>query len=355
MSPDQTIPDPLIGPELIERIARTTMEYPFKVWGYGEGIGLDGLLRAAEATGQVAFEAFVHGLVDGWVAARPTVSFVDHVAPGTVLLGIHARTGDERLLLQARRLADLFAGLPRTARGTALHRPDDPTFSTYAYVDCTHVDAPFLCKLAEVTGESRFRDLGLDLLRGHVQVLRDQESGLFFHLYDDSDGSTNGALWGRGNGWAMLGLVETLEALPADDPAREELEHWLTAQAAAVATLQDASGHWHTVLDDPSTYLETSLAAFFCAGLTRAVRAGLLPVQYLAPAAAAMTALVSRIDHRGVVQGVSQATPPGSARDYGRVPVGGPFPWGQGPALLAACAQMSVGQEQPGTSCTRPT
>jgi len=326
--------------DLIHCLATRTIVYPYKVWGYGEAIGLEGLLAAADATGAPAYFQFVHGLIDAWVAARPEIGFADHVAPGQVLLAIYERTGDERLLRQALRLARFFAGLPRSPEGAALHRPDHPEFAAYVYVDCLAVDAPFLCHLAQLTGDAQFFRLATDLLLGHIRVLQDQTNGLFYHLYDSARRQTNGAFWGRGNGWAILGLLATLERLPHDDPAQGTIRTALERQAAALVKVQDESGHWHTVLDRPDTSLEASVSAFLSAALTHGVRVGLLPGWYLDTADRAWSALRTSVDANGTVAGVSQATPPGDAAHYNQVPTGGLYPWGQGPALLAATERL---------------
>lgn len=328
--------------DLVHRLAAQTVTYPYKVWGYGEAVGLEGLLVAASVTGESAYFEFVHGLIDAWVGVKPHIDYPDHVAPGLALLEVYQRTGDERLLEQARRLAGFFERLPRTPSGAALHRPDHPEFAPYVYVDCMQVDAPFLCRLAQITGESWYFDVATDLLLGHIEVLQDSDSGLFYHLYDSARQKTNGAFWARGNGWAILGLVSVLEALPDDHPDAPRIRTAFERLAAALIRLQDRSGHWHTVLDYSDASLETSAAAFFCAALIRGVRSCLLPASYLEVGERAWQAVASSINSRGILTGVSQATPPGSVEDYLRVPTGGLYPWGQGPALLAAAVQLSV-------------
>ena len=62
--------------------------------------------------------------------------------------------------------------------------------------------------------------------------------------------------------------------LPAGDPVRRFLVEVLEAQVAALARLQDGSGLWHTLLDDPSSYLEASATAGFAYGILKAVRKG---------------------------------------------------------------------------------
>lgn len=313
-----------------------TLAYPYKVWGYGESIGLEALLSVTEASGEPSGYEFVRDLMEQWCAERPTIAETDHVAPGVALLEVYRRTGEPHLLAQARRLADHFAGLPRTASGATLHRVGHPEFSQYVYVDCLYTDAPFLCSLARITGDPGYYQQAIDLFEGHARLLQDERTGLFYHLYDAGREQTNGAFWGRGNGWAILGLINTLALLEPGDPRRHALHARLARLAYAVAALQAPDGHWHTVLDKPETYKETSLAAFFCLAFNRGVALSLLPASYLKTAQKAWLALAGCIDDTGLVTGVSQATPPGDAAHYGRVPAGGLYPWGQGPALLSA-------------------
>jgi hypothetical protein len=40
----------------------------------------------------------------------------------------------------------------------------------------------------------------------------------------------------------------------------------------------------------------------------------------------------------GLLEGVSIATPPGTAAHYNSIETGGGYPWGQGPSLLFALA-----------------
>lgn len=328
-------PAQVIGP-----LARQTMKYEYELWGYGEAIGLEGLLAAASALDRKPYFDFVKSLMDVWIADRPVIDYSDHVAPGRALVDVYGRTNHSSFLEQAERLAEFYAELPRTPEGAALHRPDHDEYSELVYVDCMHVDAPFLCRLAQVTENSNYFDLAAELLRGHVRVLQHDDTGLFYHLYDAGRSVTNGAFWGRGNGWSLFGLVETLIRLPPDHPSQAPLATCLNRQADQLARLQDDSGHWHTVLDNPDTYLESSLAAFFSAGFLRAVRFGLLPARYREVSDKAWTALTERIDAQGRVTGVSKATPPGTAEHYNQVDTGRGYPWGQGPALIAAATRL---------------
>ena len=176
-----------------------------------------------------------------------------------------------------------------------------------------------------------------------MRLLQDERSGLCHHAYDSGRDTLSGVFWGRGQGWALLGLVDTLCALPTDASGRPELVQRLERLADALARHQDSTGHWHTVVDDADSYLESSVVAFFVAAILTAVEHELLPAdRYLPSAVRAWDAVRAMVDENGVLQGVSAETPTTlSPSAYRRVPLGGPFPWGQGPLSLAATAVNS--------------
>ncbi len=60
----------------------------------------------------------------------------------------------------------------------------------------------------------------------------------------------NGVFWGRGNCWALLGMLHTMESLPEGSSLSRRLRRMIEAQVSRLAELQDESGGWHTVLDD---------------------------------------------------------------------------------------------------------
>lgn len=317
---------------LIAAMARVTMRYPFKVWGFGESIAMEALLRAGDEP-----QAFAAALLDRW--ARDAAPLSDdplaHVAPGVPLLIRFAGSRQPQLLTRARNLADLLATLHVGTHGARIHRPDLSGWEHEVWVDCMHLDGPFLAHLAQETGESAYADRAAALLLSHARVLQDERSGLFSHGFNDATGRPNGVYWGRGEGWALLGLVDTARALPDAHPAQREIGQRLGALVAGFARYEQPSGVWHTVVDHPETYHEPSVAAFVALGVGRAVRHHLLDASFAALAGRALGATIAAIDPDGALRGVSDATPVGANTAHYGARGRGVFPWGQGPALLA--------------------
>lgn len=136
---------------------------------------------------------------------------------------------------------------------------------------------------------------------------------------------------------AIPDFIELLN-LPPGDGLREYLVSSLKAQVDALFKLQDAAtGLWHTILDDPTTYLEASATAGFAYGILKAIRLRLLPKEerYIAMAEKAVQAVKDNISEGGELKQVSFGTPIfDDIESYKRVPLTS-MPYGQSLALLA--------------------
>jgi unsaturated rhamnogalacturonyl hydrolase len=251
---------------------------------------------------------------------------------------LHRRTGDAQFLEAARKLAALNASFPTGPNGLRYHRGDTPGWRWQIWVDCMDVDGPFLASLAQATGEERYFDQAVGELLGYLRTLQ-AESGLLFHGFE-RDCGRNGELWARGNGWALMGLVDTLILLPRSHSAWSELQQRTVALVDALARAQHSSGLWHTVINDSETYLESTLATMAAYALRAGIAHGVLEEsRHATMEHRARTAMHGQIAPDGKLQLVSDATPVGARAVYATRPFG-TFPWGQGPLLLALCQEV---------------
>lgn len=323
---------------LSEAVARAAaahaVAYPYKVWGFGEDIALRALLELADAVDDAALVDVVADVARRGRRSGPLAPS-DHVAPGVVLLELHERIGERAFLDHALALGRLLTSF-QVADGVAVHRRDLEGWRDTVWVDCMALDGPFLARLARVTGDASWADHAADALLGYARVLQGVDDGLFVHGYDVGTHRASSVRWGRGNGWALHGLVDTLEMLPHDHGAVLEARTRLARLLAALRDRQHPSGRWTTILDDPTSPLEASTAAFFASGALKARRLALLP----APLADSLDTMLDRAltavaEDAGADGGltVSNATPIGNRATYVDRP-SGVFPWGQGPLIL---------------------
>lgn len=329
---------------LMRRVASKAMTYRYYGWDWGEAIALDGLWLAGQLTTIDRYRNFVERMVRGWMAHSPDPWYPDHVGPGRALLELWRDTGDLTFLAYAKSLGNHLAGLPRNQAGLRFHRPDLPDRARMAWVDSMQTDAPFLCLLGSVTNDDRWFDTAAEFILGHVDALWDRESFLFRHSYNDETSDCHGALWARGNGWAMLGLVYCLELLPPRHSRYPEIVRCLERFAHAVVESQDrGTGLWHAILDDPGTRAEASGSLMLSCGLMRAARNGVLPVEFRDAGFRAWRTLWDAVEPDGTVRHVSaRAAPRSDARGYDVRPAGGSYPWGQGAYLLCAATHLGL-------------
>ncbi|HEY0683240.1 MAG TPA: glycoside hydrolase family 88 protein [Steroidobacter sp.] len=317
--------------------ASVAMRWNYRVWGFGEAIALRGLLRAGDALGDLTPFGFVHGIMRSWLGRGVARSNEDHVGAGRELIELYKRTHDVQFLDAAKKLAALNASFPTGPNGERYHRGDTPGWRWQIWVDCMDVDGPFLAALAHATGDNAYFEQAVGELLGYARTLQ-MDNGLLFHGFERHCGR-NGELWARGNGWALMGLVDTLILLPRSHPAWSELQQRTVALVDALAHRQDPSGMWHTVINDGETYLESTLATMAAYALREAFEHGVLDSsRYEEMESKARAAMHSQVKE-GTLQLVSDATPVGARAVYASRPFG-VFPWGQGPLLLALCQEV---------------
>lgn len=322
--------------DLARGAAQQAQRYRYKVWGFGEDIALRALLEVSRVLDDPEPAEFVTRLVGDWDASRGPLAPADHVTPGVVLLELHERLGGSTFLDTALELGRLLTSFP-VVDGVAVHRRDLEGWRDTIWVDSMALDGPFLARLGRATDDDGWTDHAGDALLGYARVLQG-ETGTFVHGYDVATRRPSPIHWGRGNGWALHALVDTLEALPFGHPAVLETRERLNRLVAALVALQHPEGRWHTVLDDTTSPLEASTPAFFASGVIKARRLALLTDELVADPALermivrAVAALVTDAGADGGLP-VSDATPIGDRATYVERS-SGVFPWGQGPLIL---------------------
>lgn len=298
------------------RAVERTLDYPYKIWGFGEGPALLAVLRAARAHGRPDWVDAVAELVAPSLTAAPDEE-VDHLVPVEVLLELRPRLDVSAAL---DRFVAAVAGAARPEPGQPrVHRPHHPVLGRMVWVDCLHTDGPGLAALDRL-------DDAVDVTAESVQALQDA-TGLFSHGYRVDIGEASGVHWARGQGWALYGLVGLLERVP-DATLSAALDRLLRALAAHAI-----DGRWRTIVDDPNSPEEASLSPMVAATVRRGIAAGVVDPEWQALADRALAATLDAVRSDGTLL-VSEATPVGPPATYYERGEG-VFPWGQGPLLDA--------------------
>lgn len=302
---------------MLHRVVDVALECPTPVWGFGVGGCLSGLVRAGQALKSPAPGQEVARRVGHWLARPVTSDPTDHLISVQTLQALDGWLPGDQLDQACRRWTRAVLDAARPVAGRPrVHRPDLERWRNTIWVDCMHTDGPGLVRLGLI-------DDGVRYAREYAAALQ-RDDGLFHHGYDVSSGHGNGAAWGRGQGWALLGLVDTLTAAPDDDLQRR-LNRLLDALAQ-----HERDGQWGTLVDEPAAPVEHSVAAYVALGVHKAVAAGIIDTGYEAMADRAWKSTMDHCDDGALT--VSAATPVGPASDYPHQRTG-VFAWGQAPLL----------------------
>ncbi|MGH3736089.1 MAG: glycoside hydrolase family 88 protein [Micromonosporaceae bacterium] len=282
------------------------------IWGFGVGGCLSGLVAAGEVLRRPELVEEVAGRVGGGLT-QPA----DHLISVETLLALRGRLPAAGLDAACERWSHAILKAPRPVPGLPrVHRPDLPEWRDTIWVDCMHTDGPGLAMLG-------FTDEAVAYAEEYAAALQ-RDDGLFHHGYDVAIGRGNGCAWGRGQGWALLGLVDTLR-LAGDTGLRERL-----ARLLETLNRYRRPDGWGTLVDDPDAPVEHSVAGYVALGTARALAAGLVDPGYADLADHAWACTLRHLD--GGALEVSRATPVGRAEDYRTTPTG-VYAWGQAPVL----------------------
>jgi unsaturated rhamnogalacturonyl hydrolase len=342
----------------LREVADRLIGYPWQAWFYGDSIGFEGLVAASDLLGEERYAAFAHGFLRGWATRDRPHRPDDNTAPGHLACEIALRTGDGELRAALIRLALHLAARRRIGgvtitfedAGRSLREPYGgvplpegergllPSPGAGIYLDCLHFDPPFYASLGRLTGDRQWRRRAVEEARGYVRLLADPASGLYHHFWLERTGRAYGLGWGRGQGWALLGLLDTLALLDATEPGGDELVGAASGLAEAMLGCQLADGSWSAVVQLPGSGPEASTAAFMAVAFQRGVSLGVLPADPFEVAAhRAWRATLARLDDGGHLADVSAAVYSSTALEhYAHVPLGFDVPWGLGPVLVAA-------------------
>jgi len=308
---------------------------------WGESLLMYGMFMAARALGDDKIgdyvrSWFIHHLNEG----IPTTYYCGSWGPGLLYPEIAEAVPRQGIEAYAERLfVHIRDKALRNGHGIILHNLDLPDI----FVDTVYYSAPVIAKLGTFLRREWTNDALLQLY-GHAAILQDMQSFLFIHAEENLSGIRSEGYWARGNGWIAMTCAELLPLLPRGYEHYGKFESFYKQLAVAVVNKQSPSGMWRTIMEDATSYEETSATAMFLFGLQRGKKLGALNgllEDLIEPSIGrAVQALEKKINSEGKIIDVSGGTLPNKAKVYKSLPTG-EYTWGTGSWLLAACETIN--------------
>lgn len=315
-------------------------------WDWPHGVGLYGMYKQYLLTKDAAILDVLEHWYDTRIAFGLPQKTVNTVAPLLTLAFLY-----EKRPKQAYRTILLQWGewimneMVRTVEAGLQHRHAELENPGELWDDTLFMTVLFLAKAGTVFDIPSYREEAKYQVLLHITYLLDTKTSLYFHAWSfERNDNFARALWGRGNGWITMFIPEFLDILSCDEATERFLRTRLVRQLQSLCKYQDASGLWHTLIDDESSYLEASGSAGFCYGLYKAIGKGYVDSSYLPHARKALQALLERIDAQGRLGDVSYGTNVGKDLEHYRSIRLQTMQYGQGMAMLALVEALQEAQ-----------
>lgn len=266
-------------------------------WNYIDGCMLKAILDLFHATGEKRYATFVEKYVDSLIDEEGTIAGYceedyncDNINEGKVLFDLFEFTGK----LKYRKAIDLLYSQithqPRTESGSFWHKKMYPN---QVWLDGLYMVQPFYMAYERRFHENRnYRDV-FTQFENVFHTMRNPESGLLFHGYDESRKSfwanpetgCSPNFWTRSLGWYAMALVDTAEQM--DEMFFYEYqtlqEHLRLLIDALLCYADPKTGLFYQVTNAGNftgNYLETSGSCAIAYAILKAVRLGYLPSYY---------------------------------------------------------------------------
>lgn len=309
----------------------------YQHWEWTQGVGLYGLWKLFAKSGEQKYLDILTKFFDSQLEIGFPALNVNTMAPFLTMSYVGEYMREERYLAPCRDSAAwIMAHFPRTQEGGFQHMTSDTLNDQELWDDTLFMTVLFLANMGRIEGKQQYIDEAQYQFLLHAKYLADPKTGLWHHGWT-FNGRHNfaGAFWGRGNCWVTIAIPEFLQMVNCDTTVRIELIRILHNQIRALCRYQDSSGMWHTLIDDPTSYVESSATCGFGYGILKAVHTGLVGPEYEQVALAALEPILGYINCDGVVSQVSYGTPMGreSKNFYKNIELKS-MPYGQALAML---------------------
>lgn len=263
-------------------------------FGYSQGVGCCAMLEVWHQTGDQFYFDYVEKLADTLVNDKGEIHRykreaynLDFINSGKYLFDCYAETGKEKYRLALDRLVDQLREQPRTSDGGFWHKL---RYTHQMWLDGLYMCSPVLMEYGATFNQPEWIEEAVKQIRLCHLHTYDPATGLYHHAWDESCSQKwanpqtghSPSFWGRSIGWWFMALVDNLDFLPTDHPARTEIIGYIRGLAESLPRYE-RNGLWYQVLDCPEregNYPEATVTAQFMYAYAKAANRGYIDRKY---------------------------------------------------------------------------
>lgn len=268
----------------------------------------------------------------------PYPDHVDYNVFGVLPLEVYLQTGHENYFTLGKMYADTQWAAPfgpRVNETAVNYYNKGYSFQTRLWIDDMYMINLLQCQAYRVTQNKNYINRAAKEMVLYLDSLQ-KPNGLFYHA------PAAPFFWGRGNGWMAAGMTEILRVLDKKNSNRKRIMQGYKNMMQSLLQYQATDGMWRQLVDDSSSWKETSCTGMFAYAMITGVKNGWLNKKmYGRHARKAWLALTEYINDKGAITDVCEGTGAGTTRQYylDRKKIIGDF-HGQAPVLWCATALL---------------
>lgn len=184
------------------------------------------------------------------------------------------------------------------------------SWETRLWVDDMFMITTIQVQAYKATGKKKYIDRAALEMVLYLDNLQ-QSNGLFYHNVSAP------FYWGRGNGWAAVGMAELLSQLPKSSKYYSRIMAQYKLMMNALKTYQSKSGLWRQLIDDDEAWYETSGSAMFVVAMKIGLKNGWLDKSNFEHVVdSGWNSLVKHLTDDYKMKDVCQGTNVGNSRSY---------------------------------------
>ena len=283
------IPTDILPTDVGNKVARRFLAKPYLIFGktigYPEVCTWYGALNFAQLTGNKELEkqliARFEPLRNEKKLIVPSHGNVDFSVFGAVPLQLYQQTKHIDFLTIGLEYAHKQWTVPDTLTLTPelnSYIAKGHSWQTRLWIDDMYMIIMLQVQAYRATQKNVYLDRAAKEMVFYLEQLQ-KPNGLFYHAPDVP------FFWGRGNGWMAAGMTEILRSLPSNHPDRSRILLGYRTMMAGLLKYQSAEGSWRQLIDDKSSWQESSSTGMFTYALISGVRNKWLEEKVYAPAA----------------------------------------------------------------------
>ncbi len=270
-------------------------------WNYIDGCMIKAILDLYAIKGDKKFLDFADEFIDYFVqddgsimSYDPAELNIDNVNAGKTLFELYKLTGKEKYRKAIETIYTQVKNQPRTKEGNFWHKLIYPY---QIWLDGTYMGQPFYMQYEVEYNDCKNCQDSYQQLMNVYDLLRDKETGLYYHGYDssrlsfwcDKETGLSKNFWLRALGWYSMALVDTISVMPDHmENEKAQLAKNYKELIDSMLKYQADNGMWYQVVNradevdknGKKNYLETSGSSIFAFSIMKACRMGILEESY---------------------------------------------------------------------------